>query len=53
MSEAEALLKDIETLREELENTIKQKKENLINLEVISISRMLNSLLNKYNDAIK
>lgn len=53
MSEAEALLKDIEILREQLENTIKQKKENLINLEVISVSRMLNSLLNKYNDAIK
>ncbi|MBL4933065.1 MULTISPECIES: aspartyl-phosphate phosphatase Spo0E family protein [Clostridium] len=53
MSEAEDLLKDIETLREQLENTIKQKQENLINFEVISVSRMLNSLLNKYNETIK
>ncbi|MEQ8154470.1 MAG: aspartyl-phosphate phosphatase Spo0E family protein [Clostridiaceae bacterium] len=43
------LSKDIEYLREILEDIIKRKKWNLLDEEVINASRMLNSAINQYN----
>lgn len=53
MSEVEDLLKDIEILRGQLENLIKQHEENLIDPEVVTASKILNAALNQYNIVIR
>lgn len=53
MSEIEDLLKDIETLRDNLQQLIKQKQGNLIDKDVVSASKILNAALNQYNKFLK
>ena len=53
MSELETLLRDIEKLRERLNNLIEIKDLNLQDPEIISASKTLNNEINKYNDIIK
>lgn len=52
MSELEDLLKDIETLREQLEWLINKKQGNLVDKEVVTASKVLNAALNEYNKFI-
>lgn len=53
MSEIEDLLKDVETLRTQLEQLIKEHEGNLTDSEVIAASKVLNGALNQYNKFIK
>ena len=53
MSELEDLLKDIETLRKQLEELINSKNDNLIDNEVIIASKILDAALTQYNKFIK
>jgi hypothetical protein len=53
LSEIEDLLKDIETLRDNLQQLIKQKQGNLIDKDVVSASKILNAALNQYNKFLK
>lgn len=53
MSEVEDLLKDVETLRDQLEQLIEKHKGNLVDPEVVSASKVLNGALNQYNKFIK
>lgn len=53
MSEIEDLLRDIETLRDNLQQLIKQKQGNLIDKDVVSASKILNAALNQYNKFLK
>lgn len=50
MAEVEELLKDIEKLRDRLQKLIIAKHENLTDKDVVATSRMLNALLNQYNN---
>lgn len=52
MSELEDLLKDVNTLRESLEQLIELKEGNLIDSEVVTASKILNAALNQYNKFI-
>ncbi len=52
MSELEELLKDIETLRIQLEHLINEKQGNLVDQEVVTASKILNAALNQYNKFI-
>jgi hypothetical protein len=52
MAELEDLLKDINILRENLERLIDEKEGNLIDVEVVSASKILNAALNQYNKFI-
>ncbi|MBI6875134.1 aspartyl-phosphate phosphatase Spo0E family protein [Clostridium aciditolerans] len=52
MSELEDLLKDVNTLRENLEQLIELKEGNLIDSEVVTASKILNAALNQYNKFI-
>ncbi|NEZ47238.1 aspartyl-phosphate phosphatase Spo0E family protein [Clostridium niameyense] len=52
MSELEDLLKDIDTLRMQLENLISEKQGNLVDTEVVAASKILNAALNQYNKFI-
>ena len=52
MAELEDLLKDINILRENLERLIDEKEGNLIDAEVVSASKILNTALNQYNKFI-
>lgn len=49
MPEIEDLLKDVEILREKLLYLIEEKQGNLIDNEVVSMSKVLNAALNEYN----
>lgn len=51
MSELEKLLGKIEETRTKLIQLL-NKKENLLDPEVIAASKMLDSILNEYNDII-
>ncbi|MCM0648651.1 aspartyl-phosphate phosphatase Spo0E family protein [Clostridium swellfunianum] len=53
MSELEDLLKDVEILREQLNQLINDKQGNLIDPEVVTASKILNAALNQYNNFIK
>lgn len=53
LSEIEDLLRDIETLRDNLQQLIKQKQGNLIDKDVVSASKILNAALNQYNKFLK
>jgi hypothetical protein len=53
LSEIEDLLRDIETLRDNLQQLIKQKHGNLIDKDVVSASKILNAALNQYNKFLK
>jgi hypothetical protein len=52
MSELEDLLKDVNTLRANLEQLIELKEGNLIDSEVVTASKILNAALNQYNKFI-
>lgn len=52
MSELEDLLKDVNTLRANLEELIELKEGNLIDSEVVTASKILNAALNQYNKFI-
>ncbi|HEY5561033.1 MAG TPA: aspartyl-phosphate phosphatase Spo0E family protein [Clostridiaceae bacterium] len=47
------LLEDIEIMRSKLECLINEKQGNLIDNEVVSASKVLNTTLNKYNKIIE
>ena len=53
MAEIEDLLKDIETLRVQLEELIRQHNGNLVDNEVVSASKILNAALNQYNKLLE
>lgn len=53
MSDLEDLLKDVENLREKLVYLIDQKQGDLIDQEVVNISKILNAALNKYNEVLE
>lgn len=53
MSEIEDLLKDVEILRTQLEQLIKEHNGNLTDAEVVAASKVLNGALNQYNKFIK
>ncbi len=53
LSEIEDLLKDVENLREKLIYLIDKKQGDLIDEEVVNISRILNAALNKYNEVLE
>lgn len=53
LSEIEDLLKDVEILREQMEELIEKHKGNLTDLEVVAASKILNAALNQYNNFIK
>jgi len=53
MSEIEDLLKDVETLRNQLEQLINEHEGNLTDPEVVVASKVLNGALNQYNKFIK
>lgn len=53
MSEIEDLLKDVETLRTQLEQLIEEHSGNLTDPEVVAASKVLNGALNQYNKFIK
>jgi Spo0E like sporulation regulatory protein len=53
MTELNDLLKDIETLRENLMKLIEEKKSNLQDPDVIAASQILNAAIAKYNEFIK
>ncbi|KOR25354.1 aspartyl-phosphate phosphatase Spo0E family protein [Clostridium sp. L74] len=52
MSELEDLLKDIDILREQLNELINKKQDNLVDPEVVAASKVLNAALNQYNKFI-
>jgi hypothetical protein len=52
MSELEDLLRDVEILRANLEYLINEKQGNLVDIEVVSASKILNAALNQYNKFI-
>jgi len=52
LSEIEDLLKDVEILREKLLYLIEEKQGNLIDEEVVSMSKVLNAALNEYNKVL-
>lgn len=52
MSELEDLLKDIDILREQLNELINKKQDNLDDPEVVAASKVLNAALNQYNKFI-
>lgn len=52
MSELEDLLRDVEILRANLEYLINEKQDNLVDIEVVSASKILNAALNQYNKFI-
>lgn len=49
MAELQDLLKDIEILRDKLQQLISQKQGNLIDPDVVAASKILNAALNQYN----
>ena len=53
MPEIEDLLKDVESLREKLMYLIDDKLGDLIDAEVVNLSRVLNATLNQYNKVIE
>lgn len=53
MTEVEELLKDIEMLRDNLQQLIEHRKGNLIDPDVIAASKILNGALNQYNKFLK
>ena len=53
MSEIEDLMKDVEVLREKLLYIIEKKQGNLVDEEVVSISKILNAALNQYNKVLE
>ena len=53
MSEIEDLLKDVEILREKLLYIIDKNQGNLVDAEVVSISKILNGALNQYNRVLE
>jgi len=53
LSDLEDLLKDVENLREKLVYLIDQKQGDLIDQEVVNISKILNAALNKYNEVLE
>jgi len=53
MPEIEDLLKDVEILREKLLYLIDRKQGNLVDVEVVNISKILNAALNEYNKILE
>lgn len=53
MAELENLMKDIEILRDKLQQLIKQKQGNLVDPDVIAASRILDATLNQYNKLLE
>ncbi|CAK7021901.1 aspartyl-phosphate phosphatase Spo0E family protein [Tissierella carlieri] len=52
MSEIQELLKDIDTLKKNLNELIEKKNFNLQDSEIIKASQELNIAISKYNDLI-
>lgn len=52
MPEIEDLLKDVEILREKLLYLIHKKQGNLIDEEVVRMSKVLDATLNEYNKVL-
>ena len=50
--ELKSLLKDIESLRQKLNNLIELKNDNMLNSEVIAASEMLDAAIVKYNEIV-
>lgn len=53
MNELKDLLKDIETLRNNLVKLIEENESNLQAPDVIAASQVLNAAISKYNEFIK
>lgn len=53
MPEIEELLRDVDSLREKLMYLIDDKQGDLIDAEVVNLSRVLNATLNQYNKVIE
>lgn len=53
MNEIDALLQDIETLRNKLHKLLEDKNVNLQDPEIISASQMLNAAIAKYNEIVE
>ena len=53
MTELELLIKDINNLRNNLENLIAQRNENLLDDDVLSASKLLNAAIAEYNRIIE
>lgn len=49
MSEFNRVDSEIDILRDRLENLIKEKHGNLLDSEVVNVSKKLNSALNRYD----
>lgn len=52
LSEIQELIKDIDTLKENLNRLIEKKNFNLQDPEIIKASQELNTFITKYNDLI-
>lgn len=52
MTELEALLQDIEKLRQNLYKLMNEKGTELIDEEIVSASEMLNTAITKYNEIV-
>ncbi|WP_129725010.1 aspartyl-phosphate phosphatase Spo0E family protein [Xylanivirga thermophila] len=52
MSEIEKLLRDVDKLKTNLNELIKEKNFNLQDPEIIKASQDLNNVINKYNNLI-
>lgn len=53
MAELQDLLNDIEALREKLQKLIEKKQGNLIDPDVVAVSKILNATLNEYDLFLK
>lgn len=49
MSEINGKICEIDVLRDKLENLIKEKHGNLLDSEVVSVSKELNEAINRYS----
>ncbi|KMT23111.1 Spo0E like sporulation regulatory protein [Clostridium cylindrosporum DSM 605] len=53
MSEVEDLLKDVEILRKKLLYLIDKKQGDLVDEEIVNLSKVLNAALNQYNKVLE
>lgn len=53
LSEIDELLKDIEKLRNNMQQLINRKSGNLTDPEVVTASKTLNTALNTYNELLE
>ncbi|WP_242844926.1 aspartyl-phosphate phosphatase Spo0E family protein [Clostridium cylindrosporum] len=53
LSEVEDLLKDVEILRKKLLYLIDKKQGDLVDEEIVNLSKVLNAALNQYNKVLE